>query len=277
MQDDRPFAKFVNLLPWVLVPALAIQILSLATTSGFNPDEHIHAHFMWLLHRGLRANIDFLLPYPSTFYRMFDFLMNVFPLNEAFLPCGRVLSLFFLTLIAAFSGSISKKVCGAWWPGVIGILLPAAGYIETLRQFRPDTFAYVLFLGGLLLLCRWPSHRVSIGFAAFLAVLSAFVMPKHIFLVAGAAAGFLYMGHATRALDIRKSLLWAAGGLFAALVVFALIIHADLPAIGDLPRLALATGLRPDDTRAPNWAPNSCPSCSACPTGRWPCSSSPHP
>ena len=229
-------------LPWLLIPLLSLQAICVTLMCGLSPDEYNHIHFMWLIHRGLLANVDFLCPYPTLFYRLFGFLLDVFPNDAAFLIYARIFSLSVLGLTALLACAISKQACDAYWPGVVAMLLPPACCHEAFRQFRPDTFAYVLFLLGLLLLCRWPSNRSSIAAAAFLAVFSLLVMPKHVFLVGGAALGYLIMGCKTRSINVRQSLIWASVGLFAALAVGAFIIRADLASFKELLSLATKTG-----------------------------------
>ena len=223
MNMDKWLVAFRNYWAWILIFLFGIACLLLLLLQGFNCDEHMHIHFQWLISSGKRPGVDFLCHYPNLFYYIYNPFFSFFPYNHVTLLVHRFVVFAFLAVLLVIASYNSRKITNSIYPGLFALLIPATFIdVAAFREFRPDLFAYALFVSSFLLLMYQDGKRnfFALFFAAFLATFSLLVMPKHVYICIAVFLGYLVSCYPGWKRMLKTFAIWVSGAVACVLLGF---------------------------------------------------------
>jgi hypothetical protein len=208
-----------------LLLSLAVLVLAILTHPPFF-DETIHAHYSWLISRGLSPHNDFWCVYPVLGYLVVQPLFRILPATPDLFLALRFLSAILLVGAGIVLARHARRVSG-WWiwgplPFALIVITPKLG--DFFAEFSIDHLAALCAVGALALAMEEPDRR-RLAAASALSVVSVVATPKYAWSLAPALAAWL--AYAVLKTPGRwRNVLPAALAAAAATAILALIYRA---------------------------------------------------
>lgn len=190
--DSLHLNQIVSLLSLLaLFVALAVLVLAVLTHHPFF-DETVHAHYAWLISRGLSPHEDFWCVYPVLGYLAVQPLFLLVPASPSLFLALRLFSSAALLGCGIVLARHSRRVSGTWiWgplPLALIVVTPKLG--DFFAEFSIDHLAALCALLAFARMFAEPSRR-RLALIASLSVLSVTVTPKYGWTLCSALGAYL--------------------------------------------------------------------------------------